>query len=167
MLKKHTSDLDEWIIQVEYLYGCTLYNLLRVKWHNSHWKPKESTHWGQDSKVKKMKSQAPGRLLMTLQMVTSSQTWLKASVSRVSDSTMYTMASPDSFTPVTCAQCEPALIGDENGVSVGDLLILMFPRKCQSSWTVLSRELRSHWRMSGPHATLMESVSDSRKHTHQ
>ncbi|KAK9519644.1 hypothetical protein VZT92_022357 [Zoarces viviparus] len=41
------------------------------------------------------------------------------------------------------------------------LQILMFSGKCQTSCMVLRCEQRSHSRMSGPHATLMESVSDS------
>ena len=47
----HTSDLDEWIIQVENLYW--LYNLLRTKLcHNGQWKPKSSTQWGFGFKIR-------------------------------------------------------------------------------------------------------------------
>ncbi len=33
----------------------------------------------------------------------------------VADSITLSTASPDSFTSVTCAQCEPALFHEENG----------------------------------------------------
>ncbi len=39
------------------------------------------------------------------------------------DSITFSTAPPDSFTSVTCAQCEPALISEENGETVLDLLI--------------------------------------------
>ncbi|KAJ8356578.1 hypothetical protein SKAU_G00193720 [Synaphobranchus kaupii] len=52
--------------------------------------------------------------------------------------------SQDSFTSVTCAQCEPALICEENGAPMANLPILVFSGKCQSSCTVLGCEHRSH-----------------------
>lgn len=47
------------------------------------------------------------------------------------------------FTPVACAQCEPALICEENGVPVADLPILVLSYKRQTSCTVLNCEHRS------------------------
>ena len=44
----------------------------------------------------------------------------------VTGSITFTTASPDSFTPVTCAQCEPALICEENGAPMADLPVLLF-----------------------------------------
>ncbi|KAJ8374091.1 hypothetical protein SKAU_G00046710 [Synaphobranchus kaupii] len=41
-------------------------------------------------------------------------------------------------------ECEPALICEENGAPMADLLILVFSRECQSSCTVLGCEHRSH-----------------------
>ncbi|KAJ8355046.1 hypothetical protein SKAU_G00226130 [Synaphobranchus kaupii] len=55
----------------------------------------------------------------------------------VAGSITFATASPDSFTSVTCAQCEPALICEENGAPMADLPILVFSGKCQSSCTVL------------------------------
>ncbi len=68
--------------------------------------------------------------------------------------------SPDTFMSVRSAQCESAHIHEENGRSMQDLPILVFSGKCQSSCTVLVCECRSHYRMSGPCATLMKSVSN-------
>ena len=51
----------------------------------------------------------------------------------VTGSITFTTVSPDSFTPVTYAQCEPALICEENGV---DQPILVFSGECQSSCRV-------------------------------
>ncbi len=76
------------------------------------------------------------------------------------DTITFSTASPDTFTSVTCAQCEPALIHKENKVPMLELLILVFSGKCRSSCTVLYCEHRSHYRTSGPHTTPMESVSD-------
>nr|XP_033478979.1 uncharacterized protein LOC117254702 [Epinephelus lanceolatus] len=39
---------------------------------------------------------------------------------------MFTTASPDSFMPVTCSRCDPALTCEENGVPVVDQPILVF-----------------------------------------
>ncbi|CAB1457778.1 unnamed protein product [Pleuronectes platessa] len=59
-------------------------------------------------------------------------------------SLMFTTASPDSFTLVTCAHCEPALICEDNRAPVAVLPILVFSGKCQSSCAVLGCEHRSH-----------------------
>lgn len=79
----------------------------------------------------------------------------------VTGSITFSTASPDSLVPVTCAQCEPAVICEENRAPMADLPILVFSRECQSRCRELSCEYRSRKRMWGPHATLMESVSDS------
>ncbi len=76
------------------------------------------------------------------------------------DTITFSTASADTFTSVTCAQCEPVLIHKENKVPMLELLILVFSGKCRSSCTVLYCEHRSHYRTSGPHTALMESVSD-------
>lgn len=55
----------------------------------------------------------------------------------------FIMASPDIFTPVTCAQCEPALICEESGGPMADLPILVLSHKRQTSCTVLNCEHRS------------------------
>lgn len=44
----------------------------------------------------------------------------------ITGSITFTMASPDSFTPVACAQCVSALICEENRRPVADLAILVF-----------------------------------------
>ncbi len=41
----------------------------------------------------------------------------------VADSITFSTASPDSFTSVTCVQCEPALIREEKVAPMVDLLI--------------------------------------------
>ncbi|KAI3373101.1 hypothetical protein L3Q82_006431 [Scortum barcoo] len=73
---------------------------------------------------------------------------------------MFSMASPDSVTSVTCAQCEPAFICEEHRAPVANLPILVFSGKCQTSCTVLGCKHNPHLWTSGPHTTLMESVSD-------
>ncbi|KAJ8354561.1 hypothetical protein SKAU_G00221280 [Synaphobranchus kaupii] len=66
----------------------------------------------------------------------------------------------EDFIPVpNSSQCEPALICEENGAPMANLPILVFSGKCQSSCTVLGCEHRSHYRTSGPHATLMDKPS--------
>ncbi|XP_073327814.1 prostaglandin D2 receptor 2-like [Pagrus major] len=62
----------------------------------------------------------------------------------VTGSKMSTMASPDSFMPVTCAQCEPALIWEENRVPMAEMPVLVFSLECQLSCMVLDCEHRSH-----------------------
>lgn len=62
----------------------------------------------------------------------------------VPGSLMFTTASADSFMPITCNQCEPALTCVENELTVADLMILVFPRDCQATCTVLGWEHRSH-----------------------
>ncbi|KAJ8348935.1 hypothetical protein SKAU_G00275240 [Synaphobranchus kaupii] len=52
-------------------------------------------------------------------------------------------------------------VGGENGAPMANLTILVLSGKCQSSCTALGCEHRTHYRTSGPHATLIESVSDS------
>ncbi|CAB1444405.1 unnamed protein product [Pleuronectes platessa] len=56
---------------------------------------------------------------------------------------------------------EPALICEYNNVPVADLPVLVYYGECQSSCRMLGWEHRSHYNLSGPHASLMESVSDS------
>ncbi|XP_050960274.1 uncharacterized protein LOC127161573 [Labeo rohita] len=73
---------------------------------------------------------------------------------------MFSTASPDSVTSVTCAQCEPAFICEEHRVPVANLPILVFSGKCQTSCMVLGCKHNPHLWISGPHTTLMESVSD-------
>ena len=63
-------------------------------------------------------------------------------------------------TSVTCAQCEPAFICEEHRAPVANLPILVFSGKCQTSCTVLGCKHNPHLWTSGPHTTLMESVSD-------
>ena len=46
---------------------------------------------------------------------------------------IFTMMSPDSLTPVTCVQCEPDRICEENRVPVADLPILVFSWEYQLS----------------------------------
>ena len=72
----------------------------------------------------------------------------------VAGSRTFSTASPDS---VTCAQCEPAFICEEHRAN---LPILVFSGKCQTSCTVLGCKHKPHLWTSGPHTTLMESVSD-------
>lgn len=79
----------------------------------------------------------------------------------VACSRTFSTASPDSVTSVTCAQCEPALIREEHRVPMANLPVLVFSGKCQSGCTVLGCEHRPHLWTSGPHTTLMESVSHS------
>lgn len=56
----------------------------------------------------------------------------------------FTMASPDSFTFVTCAQCEPAVICEENGAQIANLPILP---KC---WAVSIYPTRGSWALMPP-----------------
>lgn len=79
----------------------------------------------------------------------------------VAGSRTFSTASPDSVTSVTCAQCEPALIREEHRAPMANLPILVFSGKCQSPCTVLGCKHKPHLWTSGPHTTLMESVSDS------
>lgn len=79
----------------------------------------------------------------------------------VPGSIMFTTASADSYMPITCAQCDPALTCVENELTVADLMILVFPRDCQSTCTVLGWEHRSHERTSELHASHMKSLYDS------
>ncbi|CDQ72316.1 unnamed protein product [Oncorhynchus mykiss] len=72
----------------------------------------------------------------------------------------FSTASPDSVTSVTCAQCEPAFICEKHRAPVANLPILVFSGKCQTSCTVLGCKHNPHLWTSGPHTTLMESVSD-------
>uniref|UniRef100_A0A8C7SG94 Uncharacterized protein n=1 Tax=Oncorhynchus mykiss TaxID=8022 RepID=A0A8C7SG94_ONCMY len=58
------------------------------------------------------------------------------------------------------AQCEPAFICEEHRAPLANLPILVFSVKCQTSCTVLGCKHNPHLWMSGPHITLMESVSD-------
>uniref|UniRef100_A0A8C7F7E3 Fibroblast growth factor n=1 Tax=Oncorhynchus kisutch TaxID=8019 RepID=A0A8C7F7E3_ONCKI len=78
----------------------------------------------------------------------------------VAGSRTFSTASPDSVTSVTCAQCEPAFICEEHRAPVVNLPILVFSGKCQTSCTVLGCKHNPHLWTSGPHTTLMESVSD-------
>ena len=63
-------------------------------------------------------------------------------------------------TSVTCAQCEPAFICEQHRAPVANLPILVFSGKCQTSCTVLVCMQNPHLWTSGPHTTLVESVSD-------
>ena len=54
----------------------------------------------------------------------------------------------------------PALISEEYRAPMANLPILMFSGKCQTDCTVLCSKYRPHLWTSGPHTTLMESVSD-------
>ena len=75
--------------------------------------------------------------------------------------------SLQTVTSVTCAQCEPAFICEEHRKPVANLPILVFSGKCQTSCTVLGCKHNPHLWTSGPHTTLMESVSDrSSRHMH-
>lgn len=67
-----------------------------------------------------------------------------AMLNDVSGSTTFSMASPDPFTSVTCAQCEYALICEEHRTPVVDLPILVFCGKCQSSSSVPGSEHTAH-----------------------
>ena len=58
------------------------------------------------------------------------------------------------------AQCEPAFICEEHRAPVANLPILEFSGKCQTFCTVLGCKHNPHLWTSGPHTTLMESVSD-------
>ncbi|KAI3358489.1 hypothetical protein L3Q82_014907 [Scortum barcoo] len=78
----------------------------------------------------------------------------------VAGSRTFSTASPDSYTFVTCAQCEPAFICEEHRAPVANLPILVFSGKCQTSCTMLGCKHNPHLWTSGPHTTLMESVSD-------
>ena len=60
----------------------------------------------------------------------------------------------------TCAQCEPAFICEEHRAPVANFPILVFSGKCQTSCMVLGCKHNPHLWTSGPHTTLMESVSD-------
>ncbi|XP_019907868.1 uncharacterized protein LOC109616473 [Esox lucius] len=55
----------------------------------------------------------------------------------------------------------PKTLNGENKAPMAGLPILVISGKCQSSWTLLGCEHRSHQRTSDPHASLIESVSDS------
>ncbi len=57
---------------------------------------------------------------------------------------LFSTASPDPFTSVTCAQGELALICEKHRAPVEDLPILAFNGKCQSSSTVPGSEHRAH-----------------------
>jgi hypothetical protein len=70
----------------------------------------------------------------------------------VAGSRMFSTASPDS---VTCAQCEPAFICEKHRAPVANLPILVFSGRCQTCC-----KHNPHLWTSGPHTTLMESVSD-------
>lgn len=78
----------------------------------------------------------------------------------VAGSITFSLSSPDSFTSITGAQGEPALVCEKYRAPVADLPILVFFSKCQSSSTVLGSEHRAHYRTSGPQATFMKSVPD-------
>lgn len=67
-----------------------------------------------------------------------------------------TMMSPDSFTSVTCARNEPALICEDNRMPMVGLLALMLSGKWQSRCMMLVCEHRYH-----PHATPIEPDYDS------
>ncbi|XP_019738015.1 uncharacterized protein LOC109523355 isoform X2 [Hippocampus comes] len=69
----------------------------------------------------------------------------------------FSMVSPDS---VTCTQCKPAFNCEEHGAPVANLPLLVFTGKCQFSCMVLDRKHNHRLWTSGPHTTLMESVSD-------
>ncbi|KAK3549741.1 hypothetical protein QTP86_007736 [Hemibagrus guttatus] len=58
------------------------------------------------------------------------------------ESITFPSASPDPFMSVTCAQCKPALIHEENWVPIVDLPVLVFSGKCHLSCMVLGREHR-------------------------
>lgn len=75
----------------------------------------------------------------------------------VAGSKTFSTASQDS---VTCAQCEPAFICEEHRAPVVNLPILVFSGKYQTSCLVLGCKHNPHLWTSGPHTTLMESVSD-------
>ena len=64
-------------------------------------------------------------------------------------------------TSVTCAQCEPAFIREEHRAPILNMPILVFSGKCKLGCMVLGCEHRAHLWTSGPHTTLMKSVSDS------
>lgn len=62
----------------------------------------------------------------------------------VAGSIRCTAASPDSLMPVTCTQCEPALICEESAVPVTKLPVRVFSGKCLAICTALVCEHRSH-----------------------
>lgn len=64
----------------------------------------------------------------------------------VTSSKAFTMASPDSFMGVTCAQYELPSICKENGAPITDLTILVFSHECQSSCPVLGCEPAVYWK---------------------
>ena len=80
----------------------------------------------------------------------------------VAGSRTFSTASPDCHVchMCSCAQCEPAFICEEHRAPVANLPILVFSGKCQTSCTVLGCKHNPHLWTSGPHTTLMESVSD-------
>ena len=79
----------------------------------------------------------------------------------VAGSRTFSTVSPDSATSVTCVQCEPALIREEHRAPMVNRPILVFSGKWQSPCTVLGCKHTPQLWTSGPHTTLMESVSDS------
>ena len=58
------------------------------------------------------------------------------------------------------AQCEPAFICEEHRAPVATFPILVFSGKGQTSCTGVGCKRNPHLWTSGPHTTLMESVSD-------
>ena len=76
----------------------------------------------------------------------------------VAGSIAFSLSSPDSFTSITGAQGEPALICEKYRAPVADLPILVFSSK--SSSMVLGGEHRANYRTLRPQPTLMKSVSD-------
>ncbi|CAM4712114.1 unnamed protein product [Leuciscus chuanchicus] len=96
----------------------------------------------------------------TLQVRVTSSLTVPVTSSHVAGSRTFSTASPDSITSFTCAQCEPAVICEEHRAPVATLPILVFSGKCQTCCTVLGCKHNPHLWTSGPHTTLMESVSD-------
>lgn len=59
----------------------------------------------------------------------------------VTGSRMFTIMAPVSSMFVICAQCKPALICEENGAPIVDLLILMFCGTWMDGWKCLQGQL--------------------------
>lgn len=78
----------------------------------------------------------------------------------VTGSRTFSTVSPDSVTSVTCAQCEPAFICEEQRAPVVNLPILVFSGRCQTSCPVLGCKHNPHLWTWGPQTILMESVCD-------
>lgn len=82
-------------------------------------------------------------------------------MNHVAGSRTISLSSPDSFTSITGAQGEPALLCEKYTARLLDLPILVFWSRCQSSCTVLGSENDAYCKMWATKATFMKSVPDS------